>query len=237
MAFFDEIGKKITQTGQKAVQKTKDIADITKLNANVSDEEKKIYNLYNQIGQLYVSVHGDNPETDFETLVSQLKLSIEKTDTLKKQIQDIKGVIRCASCGAEIPNNAVFCSSCGTSVVQQEKVNLSNLITCSSCGKMVEKGMNFCTFCGSPMPASVEPANQTCTSCGAELNGDAAFCVNCGAAVQKNNGSMDFATDSVDTPDNQEIDTPENAKRTCPNCGVVLEKDSVFCTECGTKVD
>lgn len=237
MAFFDEIGKKITQTGQKAVQKTKDIADITKLNANVSDEEKKIHSLYNQIGQLYVSVHGDNPETDFEALVNQLKLSIEKTDTLKKQIQDIKGVIRCANCGAEIPNNAVFCSSCGTAAVRQEKFNTSDLITCLNCGKMVEKGMNFCTFCGSPMPASVEPANQTCTRCGAELNGDVAFCVNCGAAVQKNNGSMDFVTDSVDTPDNQEVGTLENAKRTCPNCGATLEKDSVFCTECGTKVD
>lgn len=41
MAFFDEIGKKITQTGQMAVQKTKNMADIAKLNASLSDEEKE----------------------------------------------------------------------------------------------------------------------------------------------------------------------------------------------------
>ena len=37
MAFFDEIGKKLSQTGQMAVQKTKEMADIAKLNSNISD--------------------------------------------------------------------------------------------------------------------------------------------------------------------------------------------------------
>ena len=32
MAFFDDIGKKITQTGQSALQKTKELADVTRLN-------------------------------------------------------------------------------------------------------------------------------------------------------------------------------------------------------------
>lgn len=41
MAFFDEIGKKISQTGQGVVQKTKDMADVAKLNSLISEEEEK----------------------------------------------------------------------------------------------------------------------------------------------------------------------------------------------------
>ena len=37
MAFFDEIGKKLSQTGQGMVQKTKEMADVAKLNSNISD--------------------------------------------------------------------------------------------------------------------------------------------------------------------------------------------------------
>lgn len=114
MAFFDEIGKKISQTGQMAVQKTKEIADIAKLNSNISDEEKKISNAFYQIGQLYVELHSDDFEPDFEALLVQLRESQNNVETLKRQIQEIKGVKRCATCGAEIPNNATFCSSCGS---------------------------------------------------------------------------------------------------------------------------
>lgn len=46
MAFFDDLGKKITQTGQGVVQKTKDTAETIKLNGMISDEEKNIVNFY-----------------------------------------------------------------------------------------------------------------------------------------------------------------------------------------------
>ena len=41
MAFFDDLGKKISQAGQNAVQKTKEMTDIARINGMISDEEKK----------------------------------------------------------------------------------------------------------------------------------------------------------------------------------------------------
>ena len=42
MAFLDVLGKKITQTGQDVVQKTKDTAEVIKYNSMVAEEERRI---------------------------------------------------------------------------------------------------------------------------------------------------------------------------------------------------
>ena len=38
MGFFNEIGQKISTAGQEALAKTKDFADVAKLNSNINDE-------------------------------------------------------------------------------------------------------------------------------------------------------------------------------------------------------
>ena len=42
MAFFDELGKKISVTGQNVMQKAKGMADITSLKSQINEEQKKI---------------------------------------------------------------------------------------------------------------------------------------------------------------------------------------------------
>lgn len=90
MAFFDEIGRKLTQTGHSAIKKATEMADVAKLNAAISEEEKKITNAYYQIGQTYVDTHKNNIEIEFEILVAQINDSIDKIADLKRQIQDLK---------------------------------------------------------------------------------------------------------------------------------------------------
>lgn len=113
MALWDNLGKKTTETTAKAIQKAKELSDITKLNSMISDEEKKISNNYYQIGKLYVSIHRTDYEEDFAGMVLAVKESEDRISSYKMQIQDIKGVIRCEKCGAEVPRGVAFCSSCG----------------------------------------------------------------------------------------------------------------------------
>lgn len=113
MSFFDDLGKKLSQAGQTAAQKTKEIAETAKLNSQISDEEKKINEYYLQIGKLYVSLHDENHEADFDELIGNLHESENKVKECRQQIKDIKGVVVCEKCGAEVSSGSAFCSTCG----------------------------------------------------------------------------------------------------------------------------
>jgi membrane protease subunit (stomatin/prohibitin family) len=80
--------------------------------------------------------------------------------------------IKCAGCGADLPENAKFCLSCGEKVIKKMPVDT---IVCPGCGKTVPKG-KFCLECGCPL-------ENKCPSCGAELPAGSKFCLECGTKV------------------------------------------------------
>ena len=54
MAFWDELREKITQGSQEALQKTREIADVVTMNADISDSKRKIRELHEELGELLV---------------------------------------------------------------------------------------------------------------------------------------------------------------------------------------
>lgn len=195
MAFFDKLSKTVSEASQKTIAKTKELADTSRLNSMISDEEKIITNLYYQIGKLYVSIHKDDFEEDFTGMISAIAVSEAKIRDYKEQIQEIKGIQRCEKCGAEVPNGAAFCSSCGATMPKVQAPVSSDYIKCENCGAEVKKGMRFCTSCGKPMEAvtvahiAVEAVAETvpekaCPNCGAKIEDGLAFCTECGMKLQ-----------------------------------------------------
>jgi hypothetical protein len=188
MAIFDEIGRKITQTSQVAVQKTKDITEVARLNGEISEEERKINNAYNQIGQVYVQLHKNDAEDSLAELVAVVNNANDRIAVLRRQVQDIKGIKRCPSCSAEIPANATFCSNCGAPAPKEQPVSALDVVVCKNCGNTVNKGMKFCTSCGcqiifdQPQP---KPAPAICKNCGAPLEENAEFCSECGCKTSE----------------------------------------------------
>lgn len=179
MAFLDDLGKKISQAGQNAVQKTKDMTETARIKSLISEEEKTLNNHYYRIGKLYVAKHLEDFESDFSDLISEVWKSETKIRDYRKQLQDIKGVIRCEKCGAEIANNINFCNSCGAPISKSAPVTDENSIRCTSCGQVVSKDIKFCTFCGNPM-SEESPLTRKCPNCGANITDELAFCTECG---------------------------------------------------------
>lgn len=195
MDFFEKLGKSVTEVSQKTIAKTKELADTSKLNSMISEQEKIITNQYFQIGKLYVSIHKDNYEDDFAGMIATIDEADTKIREYKKQIQDIKGVQRCEKCGAEVPNGSAFCSSCGATMPKIQTIASDDYVKCENCGTAVKKGMRFCTACGKPMevvsvtPAEIEEVQtvnlqeSNCPNCGAKIEDDIAFCTECGTKL------------------------------------------------------
>ncbi len=194
MAFWNNIGQKASETTAKAVQKAKEMSDIARLNSMISAEETKITNTYYQIGKLYATMHANDHEEEFAGMIAALGEANEKIRNYKQQIQDIKGVVRCVQCGAEVQAGVAFCSSCGAPMPKVQLENTDDLEKCENCGAMVRKGVRFCTACGKPMiqitvpetksmPEVEEEQSRICPNCGAKLDDGVAFCTECGTKL------------------------------------------------------
>lgn len=151
MAFFEELGKKVSEAGQKTLQKTKEFSDVARLNSMISDEEKRINEYYFQIGKLYVSLHGADYEADFAGMIQGIQDANVKIEELKKQVLEVKGVQICEVCGAEVTKESAFCNSCGAAMPKPKTEEIIDMTKCGSCGAMTKAGMRFCTSCGSPL--------------------------------------------------------------------------------------
>ena len=181
MAFFDDLGKKISQVGQSTIQKTKEMADVAKINSMISEENKKLSNSYYQLGRLYAQLHSTDYEQAFADWIGAIRYSEERIQQLQKQIQSIKGLARCTQCGSEVPSSAAFCSVCGAKMPSTETEALQDMVQCPICGQAVALGTKFCTNCGNPL--SYVENMQTCPSCGAQLSAELNYCTECGAKL------------------------------------------------------
>lgn len=184
MAFFDDIGRKISQAGQSAVQKTKDMTEIAKYNSAISDEQAKINAYYSEIGKLYFSLNREAPDERFAPMVNGIAVAESAIEDYREKIKDIKGIVQCSACGAQLTGGA-FCSACGAAVPVEEPTKPEqNANSCSACGAAVAPGMAFCSSCGAPAAAkesAVAEKSAFCAECGAPLAENTAFCTSCGA--------------------------------------------------------
>ena len=189
------------------------LAEISGFNALISDEEKKINNVYYQIGKLYATIHRSDSEGEFAGLVESVAESERKIEEYRTRILHIRGLVRCPGCGMELPKSAAFCMSCGIPMPKVEEAPAQDeFVQCSACGTMVLKEMRFCGNCGRPMTAPVQEE---------------------AAPEQVDAETRD---ESVEVPAAEVFGEEAPVKLACGNCGAVLEQDALFCANCGASV-
>ena len=226
MAFFDDFGKKISNLGQTAVQKTRGVTDMARLNGAVNDEEKKLNNTYREIGKIYVQLHLNDPEPPLADYVRAAVEGEQRITAYRQQIQETRGTVRCPSCGGQVTANSAFCNNCGFKLPPQQPAPQGNGTPCPHCGNIVASSMKFCNICGfkldpQPMNGSpIPPVNPP-------MNGSPISPVN-----PPMNGNP---LPPVNPPMNGNQLPPKNIN--CPNCGKSVDGNLKFCIMCGTKFD
>jgi len=154
MGFLDNMTKTISDAGQGAIKKGKEMADVAKFNSLIADEEKKVTGIYEQIGRRYVEVCGDSPVEAVAALLDALKASNAKIEEYRNSLLELKGVSNCPNCGAEVPNNSLFCAVCGNKMAEpanEAAEGAEDVLHCVACGAVIAQGSRFCTTCGKPV--------------------------------------------------------------------------------------
>ncbi len=207
MAFYDNLGKRIQQTGQGAIDRTKKGAEVARLNSSINGLAKDMSKQYEELGRAYYDKFAASGayDPDMAVFFQELDAKMSQVEDCKDQIRSLKGYRKCPVCGEDISADAMYCPNCGT---KQE-----------------------------PIVAESPAAGRVCPNCGAELEDDQIFCTVCGTNVENVvPNAAENEEPAQETPEAEE-DVVVEENLCCPNCGAVLKEDEIFCSNCGQKIE
>jgi hypothetical protein len=139
MAFIDDVSKTITDFSQAAIRKTKDIAELMKLNSEVSSQEYIINDMYRQIGKLYYESNKESHDDVYSEFFENIGKSTETIKIAREKIKIIKDYKV-----SKKTENSACCEDPAEAVdVEYHEVNF-----CPKCGCKSIEGMNYCAKCG-----------------------------------------------------------------------------------------
>ena len=175
MAFWSDLGKKISDTTQSVVEKTKTSTDTMRLNGLISDEERNVQRIYAEIGRKYIELHGADGDPDFAGLMQEYQTSKAKMEEYRSQIRRNKHLLICAGCGAEIPETVLYCTRCGA-----ENPVGKRLAEEQRQREEAERAAREADLQAAAVPPT-EPQPEFCARCGQPRTAGAMFCTFCGA--------------------------------------------------------
>ena len=150
-----DLWSQIKKTSQEAAGKAKDLAGVTKLQLAQKDAEHKLEKLFTQLGKDLYAKEAENADSDFAEQFKAITDAYTEIESLKEQQALLKNGVRCASCGALMTADSMFCPSCGAAKnaqpaeVVEEEID-DGKIACPGCGKRVDRKA-FCSFCGTKL--------------------------------------------------------------------------------------
>ena len=243
MAFWSDLGKKISDTTQSVVEKTKTSTDTLRLNGLISDEERNVQRIYAEIGRKYMELHGADGDPDFAGLMQEYQTSKAKMEEYRSQIRRNKHLLICAGCGAEIPETVLYCTRCGA-----ENPVGKRLAEEQRQREEAERAAREADLQAAAVPQT-EPQPEFCARCGQPRTAGAMFCTFCGAqfvppvaaapapvAPAPESPAPEAPAPELELPPAEEKPAaPAASSEVCPKCGAARIAGNRFCVQCGAK--
>ena len=145
-AFFEGIGRKFSQTGQDAVKKTKDLAEISRINSQMTEEEKKLNKLYMKLGQLYYQMNKETADAVYLDIFQAIGGCLQTMDRYQVMVDEIRGIKKCSRCQTEVALSSMFCPTCGNKLSDDRETGVSTI--CPDCGMENGSSATTCMKCG-----------------------------------------------------------------------------------------
>ena len=149
----------------------------------------------------------------------------------------------CSNCKNEVPDDADFCSKCGTKIntldIDEPIENTNETSDNNSDGADVPFETKFCSNCGEKVSINA----VACPKCGAGLTrtNNVQQQVNTKKKSNANKSNKKSTTgnkkrNKTNNKQNKQNNGYKNNSRKCSNCGSQYGENDVFCDQCGHKI-
>ena len=105
MDFFDELGKKVSETYQEAKEKATNFSEELKLKSKINNLKEIKTTLYTEIGEIVYSAIKEGKEVDRDAVTvkcDEITKIVEDISKIETDILSFKKMRVCASCGNKI---------------------------------------------------------------------------------------------------------------------------------------
>ena len=106
--------------------------------------EETLRDAYVQAARL----HREQPEEALARLCGEIDTANQELEQIRADVQRIRQIKVCPSCGYENPSDASFCCKCSAALPELPRREEAGGPVCPSCGAPVMEGAAFCTKCG-----------------------------------------------------------------------------------------
>lgn len=119
--FFEDLGKKITETAGAVTKKTEEMMETQKIKSQIRLEERNKENALQELGkQVYDRYrNGEIVDADFVGLCEAIEQYEEAVQSCLKELAELKGMTLCKNCNGELQAEIVYCPKCGTKVEEE----------------------------------------------------------------------------------------------------------------------
>ena len=112
---------KINQFAQSAINKSKEVAEVTKLNSRISTLNTNKKSLYTQVGEYVLGNDLLKEDASVAAWALQLEEIVKEIEENQKKIREVKNIQVCPQCGAELTRESRFCAKCGAVLTVPEE--------------------------------------------------------------------------------------------------------------------
>ena len=247
MSIFNEIGLAIGKGTEGIGAKAKVIRESSKLSFMVGEEEKKLTNYYQRIGQIYADIHKNDYESEFAELMSLVEEAKNNLMAYRRQSEELKQTRNCPVCGKTIVGDGQFCSFCGSRIDSNTILHSANVapeLICGRCGAVLDKDAKFCEKCGLPVEKTLEEATKQVVDLPVAAGSVITFeqeKFEQEKSEQETSGS-DIVAQKQPEPEYEETDKQDKLVSDieqpllCPVCGEQVEEGAAFCGNCGNRI-
>lgn len=140
-------GQKLSKMTQSAITKSKEMAEVTRLNMEINTLEQNMKDIHMKIGEYVAENELLGEDETIRKYLEEIKKAKEELEKNQEKIKEVRNINICSNCGAEVARTSKFCDMCGTEIMRVSLETEQKL--CKNCNTPIEEGALFCGNCGS----------------------------------------------------------------------------------------